>query len=54
MAIPADGIGISELVRIFRPRVVSRQPEFIALVKQAGKQDPASKKILQKVGEGQA
>lgn len=54
-AIPPDGIGISDLVKIFKARITSqRQAEFIALVKQAGKQDAASKKILPKPLEGPA
>ena len=54
-AIPAAGIGISELVKLFRPRVVNRQGEFILLVKQAGKQDAVTKKIFrQAVLDGQA
>ena len=47
-AIPEDGIGIGELVNLFRSRVQGRQGEFIPLVKSAGRQDPTSKKILPK------
>ncbi|KAK5169394.1 transcription factor IIF subunit tfg1 [Saxophila tyrrhenica] len=50
-AIPATGIDLKELVRVFRARVGNaNQAAFIGLVKQAGKQDPASKKIVPKEG----
>lgn len=49
-AIPAGGIAITELAQMFKPRVLARQADFIALVKQAGKQDPATKKIMPKPG----
>jgi hypothetical protein len=41
-------VGIKDLADLFKPRVLNRQPEFIALVKQAGKQDTATKKIMPK------
>ena len=47
-AIPAEGITITELIKPFRPRIVNRQNEFINLVKAAGKQDSATKKIMPK------
>lgn len=47
-AIPADGIGITELVNLFKSRVNGRTGDFIPLVKSAGRQDPVSKKILPK------
>ena len=53
-SIPEGGIALNELVKIFRARVLSRQGDFIALVKQAGKQDPASKKIIPRTEEEKA
>lgn len=47
-AIPPEGVGISELVRIFKTRLMGRNPDFINLVKLAGKQDPVTKKIVPK------
>lgn len=47
--IPEDGIDIRDLVKVFKQRVVDRQAEFIALVKQAGKQDMGTKKIMPRV-----
>lgn len=47
-AIPPNGIDLRELANIFKPRVIGRQPEFIALVKMAGKQDNATKRIMRK------
>lgn len=47
-AIPAEGIAISEFMKLFKPRIAAqeqRQADFFALVKQAGRQDPGSKKI---------
>jgi hypothetical protein len=41
-------VGIKELADLFKPRVLNRQPDFIALVKQAGKQDTATKRIMPK------
>lgn len=43
-----EGIELKDLVKIFKQRVAARQPEFIGLVKQAGRQDPATKKIVPK------
>ena len=45
-AIAPSGMGIADLVKMFKPRVLGRQPEFIALVKQAGKQDKVTKMIM--------
>ena len=54
LAIPEGGIVIGELVKVFKLRVtLQRQAEFIALVKRAGTQDKASKKILPKKAEGE-
>jgi len=36
------------LVKMFKSRLTGRTTDFIALVKQAGKQDTASKKIVPK------
>jgi len=47
-AIPPEGVGISELVRIFKTRLMGRNPDFINLVKLAGKQDPVTKRIVRK------
>lgn len=41
------------LADMFKLRVAGRQPEFIALVKQAGKQDAATKKIMPKPPDGE-
>lgn len=47
-AIPEDGIKITELVDLFRSRVQGRQGDFIPLVKNAGRQDQTTKKIMRK------
>jgi len=49
-AIPVDGggIAISELVRPFKARVGARMQEFIAMVKEVGRQDGGSKRILRR------
>ncbi|KAK5125740.1 hypothetical protein LTR85_012014 [Meristemomyces frigidus] len=47
-AIPAEGVAIGDLVKSFKTRLGGRNGDFIALVKQAGKQDHASKKIVPK------
>lgn len=44
-AIPAHGIEIAKLVHLFKQRVTGRSPDFINLVKKAGKQDPGTKLI---------
>lgn len=45
-AIPEEGIAITELVRLFKKRVIGNKTTFfISLVKQAGKQDPVTKMI---------
>lgn len=47
--IPQTGIDLKDLVKIFRARIGNnKQTDFIGLVKQAGKQDPATKKIIPK------
>ncbi|KAK4542182.1 hypothetical protein LTR36_007029 [Oleoguttula mirabilis] len=47
-AIPMGGVAIGDLVKSFKTRLGGRNGDFIALVKQAGKQDHASKKIVPK------
>lgn len=47
-AIPAEGVIIGELVKAFKSRLGGRNTEFIGLVKLAGKQDHATKKIVPK------
>lgn len=49
-AIPEEGIILGELVKLFKKRVSGKDGTsyFISLVKQAGKQDPATKKICPK------
>ena len=47
-AIPREGIAIGKLVALFRTRSAGRNQDFIQLVKQAGKQDLATKKIVPK------
>ena len=50
-AIPADGIPIKDLVTVFRARIVGTEQtkQFISLVKEAGTQDAATKRIMPKV-----
>lgn len=47
-AIPEEGIPLGELVQLFKARVCGKENTvaFIGLVKQSGKQDPASKLIM--------
>lgn len=49
-AIPAEGIPIKELVDLFRGRVSGkeRSAQFIKLVKEAGHQDSATRRIMRK------
>ena len=47
-AIPAGGIVIGELVRRFKPRIGEKGGDFITMVKQVGRQDAASKRIVLK------
>ncbi|KAH9845397.1 transcription initiation factor IIF subunit alpha [Teratosphaeria destructans] len=47
-AIPPEGLVIGDLVKMFRPRIGPRGPEFIRLVKLVGRQDVVSKKIVPK------
>jgi hypothetical protein len=49
-AIPAGGIAIAELVQRFRSRVAGKENMnvFIALVRDAGQQDPVTKLIVPK------
>lgn len=44
--IPANGIEIKELVRIFKPVARNKQDEFIALIKQAATQNRHTKRIM--------
>ncbi|KAK3651266.1 transcription factor IIF subunit tfg1 [Elasticomyces elasticus] len=48
-AIPKEGVAVGDLVKIFKSRLSGRTTDFIALVKQAGKQDNVTKKIVPKV-----
>lgn len=49
-AIPEQGIALGDLVKMFKKRVTGKENTsyFISLVKQAGKQDPATKLICPK------
>ncbi|KAK3112996.1 transcription factor IIF subunit tfg1 [Teratosphaeriaceae sp. CCFEE 6253] len=47
-AIPKEGVAVGDLVKMFKHRLAGRTADFIAVVKQAGRQDPASKKIVPK------
>ena len=40
-------------MKVFKQRVQNRQPDFIALVKQAGKQDAVTKKIMPRPPDGE-
>jgi hypothetical protein len=54
-AIPAGGIKIGDLVQQFRSRVIGKDGMnvFIALVKDAGQQDPVTKLIVPKVAKAE-
>ncbi|KAK0269718.1 transcription factor IIF subunit tfg1 [Friedmanniomyces endolithicus] len=47
-AIPKEGVAVGDLVKVFKTRLAGRTTEFIALVKQAGRQEPATKRIVPK------
>ncbi|TKA82047.1 hypothetical protein B0A55_01526 [Friedmanniomyces simplex] len=47
-AIPKEGVAVGDLVKVFKTRLAGRTAEFIALVKQAGKQEAVTKKIVPK------
>jgi len=47
-AIPTEGVGVKDLVKVFKGRLNGRSEDFIALVKQVGKQDVVSRKLVPK------
>jgi len=47
-AIPAEGVVIGDLVKLFKTRLGGRNGEFIQLVKGAGRQDTGTKRIVPK------
>jgi len=47
-AIPDSGIAIGELVKLFKPRLGAKGTDFIAMVKEVGKQDGVTKKIVRR------